>query len=139
MGILTHGQDARVTGARSLLLAEDDAALGEIVGGELDLDAVAGQDADEVLAHFAGDDAEDLAVGAVELELEHGVGQRLGNGRFNFDRLLLGHAHAPGENGRGNQKGRWYALSAAGTRGTDLMEDWDQVPFAGEGQVRLRI
>ena len=46
-------------------MAEDDAAFGEVVGGELDLDAVAGEDADEVFAHFAGDDAEDLAVGAV--------------------------------------------------------------------------
>ena len=55
-------------------MAEDDAAFGEVVGGELDLDAVAGEDADEVFPHFAGDDAEDFVVGVVEAELEHRVG-----------------------------------------------------------------
>ena len=46
-------------------LSEDDAALGEVVGRELHLDAVAGENADEVLAHFAADKAEDLVVAAV--------------------------------------------------------------------------
>lgn len=35
--------------------AKDDAPFGEVVGGKLDCDFVAGQDADVVLAHFAGD------------------------------------------------------------------------------------
>lgn len=38
-----------------LALAEDDPALGQIVGRELHADAVARDDADEVLAHPAGD------------------------------------------------------------------------------------
>jgi hypothetical protein len=78
-------------GDERLLLPEDDSALGQIVGGEFDLDAVAGEDADEVLAHLAGDVAEDLAVGVVETKLEHRVGQRGNDNCFNFDRFALGH------------------------------------------------
>ena len=74
---------------RGSLLAEDDSAAGEVVGGEFDFDFVAGEDADEMLAHFAGDVTEDLAACAALLkaELEHGIGQCGGNGGFDFDRL----------------------------------------------------
>src|SRR5687767_10556055 len=78
--------------ARGSLLAEDDAPLGQVVGGEFDLDAVAGEDADEVLAHLARDDPEDLLPAAVELELEHGVGQRRDDGGFDFNCFGLGHS-----------------------------------------------
>ena len=72
-----------------LFLAEDDSASGEVVGGEFDFDFVAGEDADEMLAHFSGDVAEDFAGGAALLEakLEHRVGQGGGNGGFDFDRF----------------------------------------------------
>lgn len=57
-------------------MAEGDAGLAEIVGGHLDVDAVADADTDEVLAHLAGDVGEDfVAVGQVDTE--HGPGQDL--------------------------------------------------------------
>ena len=73
----------------ALLLPEDDAAAGQVVGGKLDLDLVAGKDADEMLAHFAGDVAENLAglAALIEAQLEHGVWQGGSNGRFHFNRL----------------------------------------------------
>jgi tetratricopeptide (TPR) repeat protein len=75
----------------ALFLPEDNPPFGEIVGGKLYLHAVAGEDADEMLAHFAGDNAEDFGFGIVELELEHRVGERGDDGRFNFNRLGFGH------------------------------------------------
>src|SRR4051812_21260802 len=75
----------------NLLLAEDDPAFGQVVRGELNLHPIAGQDADEELAHLAGHDAQDLVVRVVEAELEHCVGQCGGDSCFDFDRLGLGH------------------------------------------------
>src|SRR5262245_9506753 len=49
-----------------------DAAPGQVVGGQLDLDPVAGQDADEVHAHLARD-VRQHAVPVVELHPEHRV------------------------------------------------------------------
>lgn len=80
---------------RASLLPEDDAALGQVVGGKLNLDAVAGKDADEVLAHFPRHDPQDFVVGIVQPQLEHRVGQRGGDGRFDFDRLGFGHSASP--------------------------------------------
>ena len=59
-----------------LFLPKHDSAAGQIVGGKLHLHLVAGQNADEVLAHLAGDVAEDFARGAalLQAELEHCVG-----------------------------------------------------------------
>jgi len=74
-------------------LPEDDAPARQVVGGKLHLDLVAGKDADEMLAHFAGDVAENLArlAALIQSQLEHGVGQRGGDGGFNFNRLRFGH------------------------------------------------
>src|SRR6476659_6789373 len=75
-----HFGQIRLTDARtfmtSFLLPQpiDDATPGEVVGGKLDEHLVAGQDADEVLPHLAGDVGEDLML-VLELDLEHGVGQ----------------------------------------------------------------
>lgn len=99
------------------LLPEDDPAFAQVVRGELHFDSVAGEDADEVFAHFAGDDAEDLVVGVVQLELEHRVGQGGGDGCFNFDRLALGHKNSPLDST--NQQfwdGASYGAAGAGTR-----------------------
>src|SRR3954453_16009938 len=54
---LTHWLDGRANFHRDPLffvsaVAEGDAAAGQVVGRELDLDAVAGKDADLVLAHL---------------------------------------------------------------------------------------
>ena len=59
-------QSGKLRGASSegLTLAESDAGLAEVVGGHFDVDLVADTDADEVLAHLAGDMGKDLmAVG----------------------------------------------------------------------------
>ncbi len=74
-------------GGKGLLLAEYDAAPGEIVGGEFHFDLVAGEDADEVFAHLSRDVAEDFARGPplLDAKLEHRVGQRGGNGGVDFD------------------------------------------------------
>ena len=63
-------------------------ALGEVVGGELDLHAVAGQDADEVLAHLAGDVRQHLVL-VLQLDAEHRVRQRLDHRCLDLDRLFF--------------------------------------------------
>ena len=71
----SRGDDFYVVGRREgLLLPEDDSAFGQVVGGEFDLDAVAGEDADEVLAHLAGDDAEDFVSELSSLSLNMALG-----------------------------------------------------------------
>src|ERR1700722_11670320 len=92
---------------RRLLLAEDDSAFRQIVRGKLHLDAIAWEDADEMLSHLAGDDAEDLlsAVGRVQTQLEHGVGQGGGNSRLKFNRLAFGQGLSPAV---GSNKGQIY-------------------------------
>ena len=99
LAVLAHGLDTRsdLHGC-SLLLAvswgdsavpERDPASAEVVGGELDLDPVAGEDADVVHAHLPGDVGEDL-VAVLELHLEHGVRQTLEDRSFEDDRIFLG-------------------------------------------------
>ena len=75
----------------ALFLAKHNPPFGEIVGRKLDLHAVAGEDADEMLSHFARDNAQNLRLGIVQLKLEHRVGQRGDDSRFNFNGLGFGH------------------------------------------------
>src|SRR3954451_633358 len=77
------------TGA-PLPVAIDDAGAIEVVGRQLDAHAVAGQDADAEAAHLARDVPEHR-VAVVELDAEHGVGQRLDHLALELDLLLLGH------------------------------------------------
>jgi hypothetical protein len=72
----------------SLLHPEGDSAAGEVVGRELDLDAIAGEDADVVLAHLPGDASED-GVAVVELHPEHRRRERLDDLALYLDLLLL--------------------------------------------------
>jgi hypothetical protein len=58
--------------------AVGDAALGQVVGRHFDLDLVAGEDADVVLAHAPGDVGDDL-VAVLQLHPEHGVREGLGD------------------------------------------------------------
>src|ERR1051325_4204304 len=74
--------------AGTLLVAVRDAPAVEIVGRELDLDPVAGQDADVVPAHLAGDVAKHL-VPVVELDLEHRVREGLHDLALHLDLLFL--------------------------------------------------
>ena len=72
---------------RTLVQAEGDAGLGHIVGGDLDTDAVAYDEADEALAHLAGDVGQEfMAIG--HLHSEHGAGENGGNHAFELDFAL---------------------------------------------------
>src|SRR3990170_2363310 len=74
-----------------LLEAIGDAALGQIVRGQLDQHFVAGQHADAVLAHLAGGMAKDL-VAVLQLYAEHGVGQQFNHLPAHFEEFFLSHS-----------------------------------------------
>src|SRR5262245_51593814 len=65
-----------------------DPAAREVVGGELDLDPVAGEDADVVLAHLSRDGREHC-VPAVDLHSEHRARKRLDDLALYLDLLFL--------------------------------------------------
>src|SRR6187200_422368 len=71
-----------------LLQTVRDPTPSEVVRRQLNADAVAGQDADEVHPELAADVRED-AVAVFELDREHRVRQRFDNGPFDFDRVLF--------------------------------------------------
>ena len=73
-----------------ILEAVGDPAAGQVVGRQLDADAVAGQDPDEVHPELAADVGQD-AMAVLQLDREHGVRQRLDDRALDFDRILLGH------------------------------------------------
>ena len=82
--------DGRTFIGRSLsLVAVGDAAPAEVVGGELDLHAVTGQDPDVVHPHLPGDVREHL-VPVLELDPEHGVREWLDDRSLENDRVFLG-------------------------------------------------
>ena len=68
----------------------ENASLGEVVRGHDDIDPVAGDDADEVLPHLAGEQAEDR-VPIVEFDPKLRVGERFGDGALLLDTFLLSH------------------------------------------------
>src|ERR687897_1779733 len=72
----------------SSAIAEGDPAAGEVIGRELDLDAVARSDADVVLAHLPGDRGQ-YGMSAVELHPEHRARERLDDFAFDLDLLFL--------------------------------------------------
>jgi len=69
------------TGWRTLFVAVGDTAPFEVIWRELDLDLVAGQDADVVHAHLAGYVGEQF-VPVVEFNTEHGIWQAFYNRAF---------------------------------------------------------
>src|SRR4051794_13891952 len=73
-------------------MAVDDPRAIEVVGRDLDPDAIAGEDADAEAPHLARDVAEDL-VPVVELHPEHGVRERLDHLAFELDLLFLGQTY----------------------------------------------
>src|SRR5687768_4029672 len=79
--------------AALLLEPVSDAAAREVVRRQLDLHAVAGQDADEVHAHLAAHVGEH-AMAALQLHSEHRVRQRLHHRALHLDRVFFGHAPA---------------------------------------------
>ncbi len=73
-----------------LLFPENDARLGEIVRGKLDRHFVARDDADEMLAHFAGNMREHVTL-TREIDSEHRSRQNLGHCAFHHDLFFLRH------------------------------------------------
>lgn len=70
--------------------AEGDAAFGQIVGGDLHGNLVAGKNSDVVLAHLSGNVGHhDVAV--LKLHSEGGVGQELKHGALHFDTFFFCH------------------------------------------------
>src|SRR5882757_10455342 len=74
--------------SRCLLVAVDNAAAVEVVWAELNRDAVAGEDADEVFAHTSGDVSKGLML-VFKLDLEHGIWQGLDDHRHHFNCIFL--------------------------------------------------
>src|SRR5437879_10763345 len=72
----------------SLSVPVGDPAAGEVVGGELHLHLVAGEDPDVVLPHLPGDGGED-GMAAVELHPEHRARERFGDLTLHLDLLFL--------------------------------------------------
>ena len=95
--LLTHGFDA---GAnlhvvsfsnfleRELFVAIGDAPASHVVGRDLNLDLVAGEDANAVHAHLARTVSED-GVTVLQLDAEHGVGKWLDDGTLYGERVFL--------------------------------------------------
>src|SRR5258705_10707200 len=73
-----------------LLQAVGDAGSGQVVGRQLDPDAIPRQDPDEVHPKLAADVGKD-AVAILQLDGEHRIGERLHDRTLYFDRVLLGH------------------------------------------------
>src|SRR6185369_4665839 len=71
-----------------LLESVGDPATGQVVWGQLDADPVTGQDPDEVHPEFAADMGED-PMAVLQLDREHGVGERLDDRALDFDRVSL--------------------------------------------------
>src|ERR1700676_4859557 len=60
----------------------------QVIGRELDRNAVSGQDADKILPHFSRNVGEDLML-VFELHAEHRVGKRLNHGGHHFDGIFF--------------------------------------------------
>src|SRR5690242_12192792 len=76
-------------GGALVLVTEVDPSLGEIIGRQLDGDAIAGEDADAILLHLAGGIGEGL-MAIVETNAEPRVRQELGHHAVEFDQVFLG-------------------------------------------------
>src|SRR4051812_2434092 len=93
MSEIEHRAPDGVAGAsrhRELLVPIGNPSPVQVVGRELDLHPIAGQDADVVPAHLARDVAEHLVI-VVELDLEHRVRESLDYLPLHLDLLFLGH------------------------------------------------
>src|ERR1700754_517248 len=71
-----------------LLVAVDNAAAVEVVRTELNRDAVAGEDTNEVFAHASGDVSKGLVL-VFKLDLEHRIWQGLDDHRHHLNCIFL--------------------------------------------------
>ena len=72
-------------------MAEGNPGFAEIVRRHLDVDPIADADADEVLAHFAGDMGEDF-VPVWKSDAEHGTWENLRDRADQFDWIFFRHS-----------------------------------------------
>src|SRR6478752_1415737 len=96
-GQVGDGRDRRAghgRPARGSAVAVDDPPAVQIVGRQLDLDPVAGQDADPVAPHPARDVTGGL-MAVVELDPEEAVAERLGDLALHLDLFFLDAHMAP--------------------------------------------
>jgi hypothetical protein len=89
LALLAHLLDARSYLHGFLLVAIGDPTSAEVVGRDLHLDTVAGEDADPVHAHLPGAVGED-GVAVLQLDTEHGIGERFSDRPLKHDRIFLG-------------------------------------------------
>src|SRR5262245_12177957 len=99
------GANVKTKLVRASAAAVDNAATAEVVGRDLDFDPVAGNDADEVLAHAARN-VGDYLVPVVEFDTELSVGQRLFYATLGLDRLFLRHYGSPADETKTGAAGR---------------------------------
>ena len=86
---LDAGSDLHVSLLVGLLVPVGDAASGEVVGRELHLDAIPGEDPDVVHPHLSRDVGEYL-VAVLQFHPEHGVRQGFDDRALQYDRVFLG-------------------------------------------------
>jgi len=87
-GLSSVSGDSGPVGRDSLVAIGDTTTL-EVVRGQLHLDAIAGKDADVMHTHFSADVRKHF-VTVLELDPEHGVRQRFGNGPLKDDGIFFG-------------------------------------------------
>ena len=77
-----------------LLASPHDTAAGDVIGGHLYRDLVAGKDPDKVHPEFAGNMRQN-DVALADIHLEHGVGQGFDNGALEFDYIVFCQSNIP--------------------------------------------
>ena len=79
------------TGTAGLTMTEGDAAFGQVVGGKLKGDFVAGENADTIAAETAGKVSEHEAI-MLELHAEFTTGELFHHCSLNFDAVFFTHS-----------------------------------------------
>src|SRR5690242_12125732 len=131
---MTYVSVTDASGRLRLLVAEGDAAARQVVGAELDADAIADEDADVELAHLPGGVREHLLPG-LQPHLEHRVRKGLDDRGVHLDRLLLDVLDRGRTCASGGTAGRTPAR-CAGTGGTTAQKDAPGVKQTGERASR---
>ena len=96
--------------ADALPLSVDDSAFGEVVGADLDEDAVAGSDANVVASHFSRDQSKEfvLLLTHFHFQTEHGIGEGLLHYGFAFDIITFWHSERVSPKSGGKSRTNWF-------------------------------